>query len=985
MAQELTSNCLLTQQPENFAVSFLLQIINGTSDPIFVKDRQHRWILLNDAFCNFIGRQREELIGKSDYDFFPKAEADVFWERDELVFTTGVTDENEETCTDAEGITHYISTKKCLFEDSTGNKFLVGTIRDITQSIIKYKQLETKLQKLWANVPGMLYQFILKPDGSVSFPYVSSGSYELYGLAPEAIQNDASLIVSIVHPEDNREFEESIAISAQTLQPWQWEGRIVLPTGQVKWLQATSRPELQADGSIIWDGLITNISKIKQVEEALQQAYAELEIRVEARTQELALSNQALQAEIAQRQQKQAELKASQQRLALLIQQTPVGVIEWNTKFEITAWNPAAERIFGYQASEVIGNSFDFIVPENNRANVSQLVAALLSQKEEIWNINENLTKDNRIIICEWYNSPLVAENGELIAVASLVFDITERQQTEKSLMLYKQAVESSSDAIAIADADGYHIYQNAAFSKLYECETVEDFIKFGGVFTAITDPVVAQKMWQTTIAGESWIGEIEQQSASGRIIQTFLRSYALKDTSGNKIGFVGAITDISERKRSEALLRQQEQFLRTVYEGSEHLIFVVDIIDDCEFCYTGWNPATERATSLSRNKVIGKSPEDVHGAVEGAKIRQDYARCLKAGTPMSYEECLTFQDEETWWLTTLNPLKDSEGKIYRLVGTTFNISDRKRAEIQLQQQTKELENTLQELQYAQMQLVQSEKMSSLGQLVAGVAHEINNPVNFIYANIIHAHNYSQDLLELVKIYQQHYPKPINEIEEFATEIDLEFLSQDLPKLLNSIKVGAQRIREIVISLRTFSRMDEADMKEVDIHQGIDSTLMILEHRIKAKPDRPAINIIKKYTKLPLIQCYAGKLNQVFMNILANAIDAVEDSLASGISSVVNPEAIKIATNPQIIISTQLLKSSHVKISIADNGPGISEEVKKKLFDPFFTTKPIGKGTGIGLSISYQIIVQKHGGSLECFSQPGQGTEFVITIPLSQG
>ncbi len=276
-------------------------------------------------------------------------------------------------------------------------------------------------------------------------------------------------------------------------------------------------------------------------------------------------------------------------------------------------------------------------------------------------------------------------------------------------------------------------------------------------------------------------------------------------------------------------------------------------------------------------------------------------------------------------------------------------------------------------------------KCLDLGQLVAGVAHEINNPVNFIYGNLIHANDYTQDLLELVRIYQKHYPKPIDEIQDFAAEIDLEFLIQDLPKLLNSIKIGAQRIREIVISLRTFSRMDEAEMKEVDIHQGIDSTLMILEHRIKATPDRQAINIIKKYGNLPLVECYAGQLNQVFMNILANAIDALEDSLVSSHSSAFNLETTNTETNYQIIISTQMLKLNQVKISIADNGLGMSEDVKQRLFDPFFTTKPIGKGTGIGLSISYQIIVQKHGGTLECFSQPGQGTEFVITIPLCQG
>jgi hypothetical protein len=365
-------------------------------------------------------------------------------------------------------------------------------------------------------------------------------------------------------------------------------------------------------------------------------------------------------------------------------------------------------------------------------------------------------------------------------------------------------------------------------------------------------------------------------------MMQTFLRSYSLKDSTGENVGFVGAVTDITEGKLKEVQLQQKEQFLRTVYEGAEHLIFVVDVQEDGEFLFTGWNPATERVAGISSMEVIGKTPEDLLGVVEGAAVRQRYISCVEAAKPITYEECLTFQGNESWSLTTINPLKDSEGRIYRLVGTTFQITERVRAETQLKQRTKDLEKTLEELQQTQIQLVQSEKMSSLGQLVAGVAHEINNPVNFIYGNLAYADNYIQDLVRLIRVYQQLHPHSISEIEEIAAEIDLEFLIEDLPKLLNSMKIGAQRIREIVLSLRNFSRMDEADMKEVNIHEGIDSTLMILEHRIKATPERPAIQIIKQYSDLPLVECYAGQLNQVFMNILANAIDALEEAMEVG-------------------------------------------------------------------------------------------------------
>ncbi|BAY77453.1 multi-sensor signal transduction multi-kinase [Nostoc linckia NIES-25] len=285
-----------------------------------------------------------------------------------------------------------------------------------------------------------------------------------------------------------------------------------------------------------------------------------------------------------------------------------------------------------------------------------------------------------------------------------------------------------------------------------------------------------------------------------------------------------------------------------------------------------------------------------------------------------------------------------------------------------------ELEQYLDKLQKTQAQLVQTEKMSSLGQLVAGIAHEINNPVNFIFGNLNHANEYTQDVLRLLELYQKHYPLPNPEIQEEAQAIDLEFLLEDLPKLLSSMRVGADRIRKIVASLRTFSRMDEAERKAVNIHDGIDSTLMILQHRLKTKSEYPAIEITKDYGNLPEIECYAGELNQVFMNVLSNAIDALEESLVK------NPEKM---ANPSISIHTEQVDAHQVEIRIADNGLGMPESVRRRLFDPFFTTKPVGKGTGMGLSISYQIITEKHGGLLYCQSEPNQGAEFIIRIPLS--
>lgn len=285
----------------------------------------------------------------------------------------------------------------------------------------------------------------------------------------------------------------------------------------------------------------------------------------------------------------------------------------------------------------------------------------------------------------------------------------------------------------------------------------------------------------------------------------------------------------------------------------------------------------------------------------------------------------------------------------------------------QLQERTQELESTLSELQRTQAQLVQTEKMSSLGQLVAGVAHEINNPVNFIYGNIDYVRLYAQDLTDLLQLYDRHYWNPPEEIRNLRSEIDLDFVLSDLYKTLDSMKVGAERIQNIVTAMRTFSRFDEADVKPVDIHQGIDSTVMLLQSRLKATDRTPSIEIVREYGELPSVECHSGEINQVFMHIINNAIDALQASQTD---------------IPRIYIQTKLMNDRTIAICIADNGKGISAEEQSRLFDPFYTTKPVGQGTGLGLFVSYRIITEFHRGQLYCFSQPEQGTEFWIELPI---
>ncbi|MEC4983419.1 MAG: ATP-binding protein, partial [Oscillatoria sp. PMC 1076.18] len=296
------------------------------------------------------------------------------------------------------------------------------------------------------------------------------------------------------------------------------------------------------------------------------------------------------------------------------------------------------------------------------------------------------------------------------------------------------------------------------------------------------------------------------------------------------------------------------------------------------------------------------------------------------------------------------------------------------------QTQAQQLQLTLQELKQTQGQLIQHEKMSSLGQMVAGIAHEINNPVNFISGNLSCTSEYAENAIALLKLYQKHYPLPDPEIQQYAEDIDLEFLTEDLPKTIGSMNVGAHRIQEIVLSLRNFSRLDQAEMKPVDIHEGIESTLLILHNRLKAKGHQREIQVIKDFGNLPKVECYAGQLNQVFMNILSNGIDALEMSADESQSNLAVFSDSRLI--PMIRIRTELVKD-WVRISITDNGLGMSEQTRDRIFDPFFTTKPVGKGTGLGLSISYQIVVEKHGGNFECVSAPGEGSEFIIEIPVT--
>jgi PAS domain S-box-containing protein len=550
---------------------------------------------------------------------------------------------------------------------------------------------------------------------------------------------------------------------------------------------------------------------------------------------------------------------------------------------------------------------------------------------------------------------------------------LEERQRVDAALRENEARLQGLVDNIPfcfwVCDSDRRYVLQNA-----------RDIRQWGNCIGKRIDdtdlpPVEIQRwigLYSRALAGEVVRTEHQfQEEGQTRICETVLAPIRNGDVIH---GMLGVDVDITEQKLAEQALRQNEERLRLVLESIPVMMDAFDTAGNIIM----WNSECERVTGYSAQEII-RNPKALEilypNTAYRTRMMEQWARL--GGNFRNWEWEIGCKDGSTKTIIWSNLSDEFPIPGWAGWGIGIDISDRKHAEEalrdsehQLRDQAEELGRTLQELRRTQTQMVQNEKMSSLGQLVAGIAHEINNPVNFIYGNLNHARTYAESLLSLIQLYQNHYPTPVAEINTEIDEIDLDFVMEDLPKLLNSMRVGAERIQEIVRSLRNFSRMDESDRKSVNIHEGIDSTLLILQNRLKPRSDYPGIAITKEYADLPSIECYPGELNQVFMNILANAIDALEETTME------HP--------PTITIRTEQPASDRIRIAIADNGPGMTEAQRRRLFDPFYTTKPVGKGTGLGLSISYQVVVDRHGGQLSCISTPGQGAEFHIEIPISQ-
>jgi PAS domain S-box-containing protein len=775
--------------------------------------------------------------------------------------------------------------------------------------------------------------------------YWSPRFKQLLGYKDNEFENVLGSWISRLHPDDKNRVLEAIAAHLEQNIPFKnIEYRLRRKSGEYIWLAARGQALWDKNGTPVrFAGSIQDITESKKNAEELLEYQRKLE---------------------------------ENQRIA------HIGNWEFDLATGKIICSDELKRILGLEINQPAPTYPEFLqkIHPHDRASFQQTVDRAIALRQS-YEIDHRICRSNgemRYLI--GWGQILQNKQGEVVKLFGTAIDITDRKQAELALQVSQESLHTviNNAPVILFGIDCNGIFtvsegKGLEFLGLKPGEAVGQ-----SVYELYKDDPQIIENINLVLTGEArtWLGEFND-----RIYEN--RAQSILDETGKVSGLIGVSIDITERARVAEAVRKSEARLRLILENMPVMLSAVD----ADRHIIVWNRECEQVLGYSASEIVG-NVQAIQLLIPDVDYRQKiFKEIIKGGNNFrDLEVEIQAADGSIKTIAWSNISAKFSVPGWDFWGIGVDVTERKLAELalresesQLREQTAELELAFYKLTNTQAQLVQSEKMSSLGQLVAGVAHEINNPVSFIFGNISYAKDYTKDLLKILELYRTAYPEPTPEINAQLQKSDLNFIKEDLPKLLDSMDIGANRIQEIVKSLRTFSRLDEAAFKVVDLHEGIDSTLMILTHRLKPQGDYAGISIIKEYGNLPQVECYSGQLNQVFMNLLSNAIDALEEE-ASILKSA--GDLLPIST---IRIRTEVLPGDdRVRIAIADNGVGISESVQQRLFDPFFTTKPVGKGTGLGLAISYEIVVKKHQGELLCHSALGVGTEFAIEIPLCQ-